>query len=314
MASSTVKLHRLLNLLAALSETRVPLSADDLRTKLGTDPAMTSEAFRRSFERDKAELRDMGIDVVVDEVPGSDPPEPGYRVPRDQYAVRNPDLDADEAAALQLAVSLVRLEGLDGGAGLWKVAGPGSPAATTPSVTAALPRHDQLGALFAAATERRAATFTYRGERRTIDPYRLDFTNGHWYLHGYDHERQEERNFRVDRIDGQPRTGPPGSFTRPATAVAGSRLDPWAIGAGEAVTARLRVDAAQAPVAVTTLGAGAVEAEGPDGSIVVELAVSHRDGFRSFVLGFLEHAEVLSPPELRADVVAWLQGVTGDAG
>ena len=44
----------------------------------------------------------------------------------------------------------------------------------------------------------------------------------------------------------------------------------------------------------------------PDGSVVVELTVTNRDAFRSFVLGFLEHAEVLGPPELRDELVAWL--------
>ena len=46
---------------------------------------------------------------------------------------------------------------------------------------------------------------------------------------------------------------------------------------------------------------------GDDGSVVVELAVTNRDAFRSFVLGLLDHAEVLAPPELRADVVDWLE-------
>jgi predicted DNA-binding transcriptional regulator YafY len=52
-----------------------------------------------------------------------------------------------------------------------------------------------------------------------------------------------------------------------------------------------------------------VAEEHDGGAIVVELEVSHRDGFRSFVLGFLEHAEVLSPADLRADVVSWLDAV-----
>jgi predicted DNA-binding transcriptional regulator YafY len=55
------------------------------------------------------------------------------------------------------------------------------------------------------------------------------------------------------------------------------------------------------------LGPDAVVEEHDDGSIVVELAVTHDDGFRSFLLGFLDHAEVLAPAELRADVVAWLE-------
>jgi predicted DNA-binding transcriptional regulator YafY len=37
--------------------------------------------------------------------------------------------------------------------------------------------------------------------------------------------------------------------------------------------------------------------------------VTNRDAFRSFVLGFLDHAEVLGPPAIRQDLVAWLEGL-----
>ena len=64
-----------------------------------------------------------------------------------------------------------------------------------------------------------------------------------------------------------------------------------------------------APIARSVLGDDAVVEETDDGSAVVELEVSNVDGFRSFVLGFVEHAEVVSPPELREAVVTWLAAV-----
>ena len=45
--------------------------------------------------------------------------------------------------------------------------------------------------------------------------------------------------------------------------------------------------------------------------MVVELSVVNREAFRTFVLGLLEHAEVLEPDELRADLVAWLEAIAG---
>ena len=48
-----------------------------------------------------------------------------------------------------------------------------------------------------------------------------------------------------------------------------------------------------------------------DGSVVVRMAVTNREAFRSFVLGLLDHAEVLAPPELRADMAAWLSALAG---
>jgi predicted DNA-binding transcriptional regulator YafY len=69
------------------------------------------------------------------------------------------------------------------------------------------------------------------------------------------------------------------------------------------------VDADQAAVAIAEVGDDAVVERRDDGSVVLELAVTNRDGFRSFVLGFLDHAEVLAPDELRDDVVDWLRAL-----
>jgi predicted DNA-binding transcriptional regulator YafY len=48
-----------------------------------------------------------------------------------------------------------------------------------------------------------------------------------------------------------------------------------------------------------------------DGSAVLRMAVTNREAFRSWVLGLLDHAEVLAPPELRADMAAWLSALAG---
>lgn len=305
---SAQRLSRLLNLYALLTETTRPLTARQIRQQLDADYGPTDAAFRRAFERDKEELRALGIDIAVEEVVGDgDQPEPGYQVPRSARSLRVPDLTGDEVAALQLAVSLIRLEGADGAAGLWKV-GAVEPDAADAGI-AALPAHPQLGPLFTAVAERRTARFAYRAEEREVDPYRLDFARGRWYLLAYDHARDAERWFRLDRMTGVPALGPPGAFRPPATSVPGSVPDPWSLGVDDPVRARVAVDAAVAPVVRSILGDEAVVEEHDDGGIVVELEVTHRDGFRSFVLGFLEHVEVLSPPELRQHVVGWLEAV-----
>jgi predicted DNA-binding transcriptional regulator YafY len=57
-----------------------------------------------------------------------------------------------------------------------------------------------------------------------------------------------------------------------------------------------------------------VEERRPDGSVVLEVQVTNREAFRSFVLGFLDHAEILGPPELRADMVDWLEDLVSTEG
>ena len=83
----------------------------------------------------------------------------------------------------------------------------------------------------------------------------------------------------------------------------------WTKKAGEPVEARLLVDADHAALAQHALGADVAAEEQADGSVVFTVAVTNREGFRSFVLGFLDHAEVLGPPALRDDVVAWLRAL-----
>jgi predicted DNA-binding transcriptional regulator YafY len=300
------KLERLMNLLATLLETPKPLTAEQIRARV---PGYAEErtAFRRGFERDKDDLREMGVPIEVTEVPGSDPPIQGYRVRPESYYLPDPGLDADELAALHLAIEAVRLDGVEGGGALWKLGGrPEERSSGGPAHLAALPAGANLVGLFTAVSEHRQVTFGYHGSTRTVDPYRLDFQLGRWYVVGFDHDRGDERRFRLDRIEGDVAVGTTGGFTGPATAVPGARLAPWELGEGDPVVARVAVDADQAAVARSMVGSGADVEERDDGSIVLTLPVTHPDGFRSFVLGFLEHAEVLEPPALRREMVDWL--------
>jgi proteasome accessory factor B len=300
------RVERLLNLTAALLTASRPLTRAELRERVPGYPPGNDDrgAFRRAFERDKDALREMGIPVVVREVPGTDPPIEGYLIPRDQYALRDPGLEPDELAAIHLAAAAVRLEGLRGDEAIWKLGGVPEGGGRADTV-AAVPTIPQLVPLFAAVSERRPVTFRYRGEDRTVDPHRLSFTRGRWYLDGEDHTRGAPRQFRLDRVEGPVALGEPGSFERPSSLDTGSNR-PWEMGDEEPLEARLRVDADLAGWAVDHLGSDAVVGEDDEG-VEVALRVTNRDAFRSFVLGFLDHAEVLGPPELRADMVAWLQ-------
>ena len=79
------KLERLLNLTAALLDADRVLSANELRHRIGGYPEAKA-SFRRTFERDKEDLRKMGIPLRVENVPGADPPIDGYRILRSEYA------------------------------------------------------------------------------------------------------------------------------------------------------------------------------------------------------------------------------------
>ena len=332
------RLERLINLVAALLQTERPLTAEDLRERV---PGYAEEkvAFRRAFERDKETLRDLGVPIVVEPVPGTNPPVDGYRVPKEDYYLPDPGLAEDELAALNLAATAVRIDVGSGVEALWKLggevaeAGPVMAGLRGPNaaaglrgpnaaaglrgpnaMVAALPGTAHLVPLFGAISTRRLVSFDYRGRRRTLDPHRLSFRNGHWYLSAHDRGAGEIRSYRLDRIESAVEAGAPGTAAAPpADAKAATMPSPWELGAEEPVTARLLVDAEQAGWAEGHVGPEAITERRDDGSVVLEVRVTNRDAFRSFVLGFLDHAELLGPVELRNDLIAWLEALCEEA-
>ncbi len=301
------KLERLLNLVAAMLATERPLSRHELRDRMPGDAySANDESFRRAFERDKDELRGMGVPILLQPVPGTDPPVDGYRIRPSDYEADLPELSADELAALHLASNLVRLSEAPVDDPFWKLGG--VPSAGTPDTgpVAQVPADDAVRLLMGATVERRVVSFSYGGRQRSVEPHRLVFTRGHWYLTGHDRGREEARQFRVDRFDGAVEAGDRGGFERPSLPVEVNEDPAWRYGTDDPVVARLLVDARHAPWIVDFLGAGAVVGRKPDGSVEVEDMVRNRAAFRSFVLTFLDGAEVLAPPDLRRDVVAWL--------
>lgn len=327
--STNDKLERMMNLAAALLAAERPLTAADIAERVSGYPT-DKVAFRRSFERDKADLRDLDVPIRTEEVPGSYPPESGYRIDRADYELPDPGLAADELAALRLALQAVRIgdadQATDGSEALWKLGGvveadPDDPTGGTATaaggpavgggttVVASLPTHPALVPVFTAVLERRRVTFTYSGASgpavRTVDPWRLDHQRGRWYLTGHDHLRGEQRNFRLDRMVDDVVLGDAGAFDRPERRDGGPR-QPWEYGDGDPVVAELRVDPDQARWARRQLGDDVPATTGPDGSVTFAVPVTSWPAFRGFVLSFLDGAELLAPADLRADLVAFL--------
>jgi proteasome accessory factor B len=290
------KLERLLNLTAVLLDTGRPLTAEELRRRVPGYPEAKA-SFRRSFERDKDDLREMGIPLRVERAPGVDPPQDGYDIHKDEYYLRDPGLDPDELAALHLAASAVRLDGSRGQEAVWKLGGATAPGGEP---LAALPGDPNLSAAFSALAGRRVVRFGYRGDERQIEPHRLDHRRGRWYLSGHDRLRDDDRVFRLDRIDGAlVAEGPEGAYARPERAGSGASAEPWELGEEEPVEARLRVDADQAEWARGRLGDGRLMERHDDGSSTFSIEITGREAFFTFVLSFLDHAVILGPEVLR---------------
>ena len=300
------RLERLLNLTATLLDTRRPLTLEELAERVEPRYPDEKAARRRQFERDKETLRELGIPIRVETVDGFGA-EQAYRIHPDDYYLPDLGLTEPERAALHVAITAVRLAGEAGREGLAKLGGlTGAGAETALAEVSVTPA---LAALFDAVSKHAPITFSYRGRERRLDPYGVVLRWGHWYVVGHDVDRDAPRAFRVDRIEGEPELGAASSFQPPPGVDPADyvRADPMTYGEDQPVIARVLVDAPRAGWVVEQLGEEAVVDRRPDGAVVVGMPVVNRAAFRSWVIDLLDHAEVLSPPELRNEMVAWLE-------
>lgn len=222
--------ERLVNLVLALLSTRRFLTAEQIsRTVVGYEHNASDEkaheAFQRMFERDKAELRELGIPVETGTSSVFDT-EPGYRIAPGEYALPEIELEPDEAAAVGLAARLWQHAGLAEAAssGLRKLRASGvefsdaNPLGVEPVISA----EPALEPLLAAVRERCEVRFDYLrpGDDvpapRRLWPWGVTSTRGRWYVVGYDVDRSDRRSFRLSRISTEVRTaGPAGAFEIP---------------------------------------------------------------------------------------------------
>jgi len=307
----TDRLERMLNLTATLLDTRRPLTLEELAERL--EPAYPDDkvARRRAFERDKETLRDLGVPISVESVDALGG-EAGYRIRPEDYYLPDLGLGVEERAALHVAVTAIRLDGGAAQAGLRKLGGIEGAAAPPMAQLEVTPA---LADCFDAVAKRRVLEFSYRGETRELEPYGVVHRFGHWYVVGRDRARDAPRSFRVDRIEDAPTVGAARAFEPPPNVdpAAFLRADPLSYGDDIPIDALVLVDATRAAWVVDDLGADAVAERHDDGAAVVRLRVVNREAFRTWVLNLLEHAEVLEPPELRADIVTWLEDLSRGA-
>jgi proteasome accessory factor B len=223
--------ERLVNLVICLLSTRQFLSAERIRDAVpGYEAAdgarATDEAFKRMFERDKAELRELGIPLETGRNSHFDA-EDGYRIRRGDYELPEIEFDAAEAAAVGLAARLWQSATLGEPArqALIKLRAAGTQirAADAPGAVPHLDASDpSLPALLEAARTSTVVRFDYQKsgaetvDRRTLEPWGVLSWRRRWYVAGYDRDREEPRSFRLSRIAGAVEPiGRPQAFERP---------------------------------------------------------------------------------------------------
>jgi len=300
------RLERVTDLVLVLLHTEQPLTLDAIAHQVPGYPAEHA-ARRQAFERDKRLLRDEGIPVLTQRLGGHE--QYGYRIDRDAFYLPDLALEADEQVALHLAVAGVHLGDPSGRDALLKL---GASGLADVRPIASLVPSAALIELFEAVRTRATASFAYRGEKRRVAPVGLWFRFGHWYMVAWDVDREAVRTFRVDRIDGTVQRGEAGEAQVPEGVDVEQALpdEPWQAEGADTIQMRVLVDALEGPRVADEVGQDKVKKRHDDGSVEVSFAVSSFASIRSWVLGLLDHATVLEPADIRAELVAWLRALT----
>jgi proteasome accessory factor B len=308
--------ERLVNLTIALLETRRPITFEQLRHRTGYYPQDDLASARRMFERDKEALRNLGVPIETRQAFGMD--DPGYLIDRQAYELRDIDLNAEEVAALALAVDM--LDASDGALALAKVSARApEPASLMPPSTRVGLEVTAVDPVAAAIVERRSVRFEYRtadgrsGPRR-IDPYGIVRRRRAWYLVGRDHDRDRLRGFRFDRMLGALEVdAASGTFDPPAD------LDLAAVVSGpEPTPVDVEFDVEEAGRwAILARGGEDLGASATDGTSTTDAAGVERRRMRvarldpqrdrAWLLAIAPEAAVRAPVGLRDELMAALQ-------
>ena len=205
------KSERLVNLTIALLATKRFITKSEIfRTVEGYEGS--PETKERMFERDKDDLRNLGIEIEVGSFDPLFDDEAGYRIRPESYALNLDDISGEDLGLLSLAAEAWRGAALDGAAqsALLRLSSIGvvSDIDSLPAMTPRLSSsHISFETLTTSITSRIPVTFNYIAadlsiEVRMVDPYGIATRNGLWYLVGFDLKREGIRIFRFDRIDG----------------------------------------------------------------------------------------------------------------
>ena len=310
--------ERLVNLVICLLATRRFLTASQIAATVpgyehdAEDPR-EHEAFQRKFERDKAELRDLGVPLETGTVSAFDA-EVGYRIARGDYALPDVHLEPDETAAVGIAARLWQHAGLAAAAtsGLLKLraAGVDVDLHATLGVEPVVTVDPAFGPLQTAARERRQVRFDYRtpeddaAQSRRLQPWGVVSWRGRWYVVGHDLDRGATRCFRLSRVVSEVRpVGEPGAFEPPAETDLIRHVAHWSGPAEHPHRATVLVPPGRA--AGVRRFAESVN-PGPAGDELV-LSYSDPDGFARWIVGYGADVVVLAPDEARKATIARLR-------
>jgi proteasome accessory factor B len=297
---------RLLDLVMLLLRTRTPVTFRDIRAQFESYQTANVEAGLRAFERDKADLLELGVPIryiTPDEDDSLE--EGGYVIDLKRFRLPEVHLTPEEVSALVLAASVARaVPGEDYSRvvdlALKKLAfdvpdAPDTPTEWPPRPSALTRREpvlvhfpsqptrqtrelgDRFAELETATRNRKRVTYQYRtastgyARQREVNPYGLFYRDGSWLLVGHCHLRKDVRSFRLDRMSDlavAPKPKTP-DFERPRDfdIRAYANRSPWTFRSATVEEVELEIRPEAAAVANEDFGPDATRADQPDGAV-----------------------------------------------
>jgi proteasome accessory factor B len=283
---------RLLDLVMLLLRARSPVTYREIREQFVAYQTANVEAGLRAFERDKADLLELGVPIRYITPEEDDSLEDGgYVIDVKRFRMPEVRLTADEVSALVLAASVARA--IPGGTypkivdlALKKLAfdlpepsdtptdfprPSGRPRDTVlvhfPDKPGASAMGENVAILEPAIRFRKRVTFSYTAAgngvktMREVDPYALAYREGAWVLVGWCHLRKEIRSFRVDRMGDTVMAPKPKSpdFERPESFDVRTYVSrsPWTFASEPPETVELALALEAADTAAEDFGEGA---------------------------------------------------------
>ena len=205
MFMSSQKTERLINLtLALLASKRYLSKAEILRNIPGYEGS--PETKERMFERDKDDLRSLGIQIDVNNFDPLFEDEQGYLIKSDSFQFAENEFTKEELLLLNMAANLwhdsaVEIDSQNALLKIQSLSGPVENDMTTTPTLRITEDWQLLVSIFTAVQNKQILEFSYRGKKRQVNPYGLYSSKGFWYLIAF--EINVIKSFKLVRIEGE---------------------------------------------------------------------------------------------------------------
>lgn len=313
-------LERLLNLLGLLLDAKLPLTFREIQSRMEGYEGENPDSVKRAFERDKDVLRAKGIPLRTVKI---DPltEELGYEIDTKDYYLPEISFTPEESSALLVAA---RSDGRYLGeclatTAVGKLLFASSQVPNLSEIDGPLVRPSESDPMLgirasAAASDHKQVRFNYRttdgqSSVRTVDAYATIFKGGHWYLVGWDVDREAERAFRLSRFEST--LGEIGDGRRPPEGFRASdhvNEGPWRAEADS--TAEIEVSESLSWILLRALpGSRELDSVAKPGTRTLTVPFADADAVASILLQYGPDVRVISPESMKDVMVQRLESM-----